>query len=220
MPEPDTLPSMQLVIFGASGTLGTRLISEALIRGHEITAIARNVAPLQERNRPIRCVAGDATDPSSVAAVAADADAALSAVTQHAQPAMLVDAARALLEGLGRVGVERLVVAGGAGSLQVAGGQRLMDTPDFHEEWKPEAAAQADALAVYEAYDGPVQWSYVSPGALLEPGERTGRYRLGDDELLVDEQGRSRITMEDFAIAMLDEVENPRHAGRRFTAAH
>lgn len=211
---------MRLVIFGASGVLGTRLISEALLRGHEITAVARNVAPLQERNRPILCVAGDATDPSSVAAVAAGADAAVSAVTQHDQPQMLAVAAAALLEGLGRVDVDRLVVAGGAGSLRVPGGQRLMDTPDFHDEWKPEALAQAEALAVYQAYQGPVQWSYVSPGALLEPGERTGRYRVGDDDLLAGEDGRSRITMEDFAIALLDEVEEQQHAGRRFTAAH
>ncbi len=211
---------MRIVIFGASGALGTRLISEALLRGHEIVAVARNVAPLQERNRPIRCLAGDVIDPSSVAAVAADNDVALSAVTQHDAPQMLVDAARALLAGLELAGVERLVVAGGAGSLLVPSGQRLVDTPEFHEEWKPEALAQADALAVYEAYDGPVDWSYVSPAALLEPGERTGAYRTGGDELLVDEAGRSRITMEDFAIAMLDEAEEPQHTRRRFTAAH
>lgn len=211
---------MYLVIFGASGVLGNRLISEALLRGHDITAVARNVAPLQERNRPIRCVAGDATDPSSVAAVGADHDGAISAVTQHGQPEMLAVAARALLTGLERVGVDRLVVAGGAGSLLVPSGQRLVDTPDFHDEWKPEALAQADALAVYQAYDGPVQWSYVSPGAVLEPGTRTGVYRVGGDELLVDEEGRSRISMEDFAIALLDEVEEQQHAGRRFTAAY
>ena len=211
---------MHLVIFGASGVLGNRLISEALMRGHDITAVARNVAPLQERNRPIRCVAGDATDPSSVAAVAADHDGAISAVTQHGQPEMLAVAARALLTGLERVGVERLVVAGGAGSLRVASGQRLMDTPDFHDDWKPEALAQADALAVYQAYEGPVQWSYVSPGALLEPGTRSGAYRVGGDELLVDEEGHSRISMEDFAIALVDEVQDQQHAGRRFTAAY
>jgi putative NADH-flavin reductase len=211
---------MKLIIFGASGLLGTRLINEALLRGHDISAVARDVAPLQGRNRPIRIASADATDPDSVAAVAAGHDAVLSAVTQHARPQMLADAARGLLEGLGRARVGRLVVAGGAGSLLVASGQRLVDTPDFHDEWKPEALAAAEALAVFQAYEGPVDWSYVSPGALLEPGERTGRYRLGGDELLVDEQGRSRITMEDFAIAMLDEAENPRHVRRRFTAAH
>jgi putative NADH-flavin reductase len=211
---------MKLIIFGASGLLGTRLINEALVRGHEVTAVARDVTPLEERNRPIRIASADATDPDSVAAVAAGHDAALSAVTQHAHPQMLADAARGLLGGLGRAGVGRLVVAGGAGSLLVPSGQRLLDTPEFHDEWKPEALAAADALEVFRAYEGPVDWSYVSPGALLEPGERTGRYRLGGDELLVDEQGASRITMEDFAIAMLDETEKPRHVRERFTAAH
>jgi uncharacterized protein len=211
---------MKLIIFGASGLLGTRLINEALVRGHELTAVARDVAPLKERNRPIRIASADATEPDSVATVAAGHDAALSAVTQHDHPQMLADAARGLLEGLGRAGVRRLVVAGGAGSLLVPSGQRLVDTPEFHDEWKPEALAAADALEVFRAYEGPVDWSYVSPGALLEPGERTGRYRLGGDELLVDEQGASRITMEDFAIAMLDETEKPRHVRERFTAAH
>ena len=133
---------------------------------------------------------------------------------------MLREAAGGLLDGLGRAGVRRLVVAGGAGSLLVASGQRLLDTPEFHDEWKPEALAAAEALEVFRAYEGPVDWSYVSPGALLEPGERTGHYRLGGDELLVDEHGASRITMEDFAIAMLDETEEPRHVRERFTAAH
>lgn len=211
---------MKLIIFGASGALGTRLVSEALLRGHEVTGAARSLEGLRTRNRPIRTVSADATDPASVAEVAGGHDVALSAVTVHAQPEMLVDAARGLLDGLARAGVPRLVVAGGAGSLRVGSGQRLMDTPDFHAEWKPEAQAQADALAVYQSDEGPVEWSYVSPAALLEPGRRTGRYRLGDDELLFDDTGRSAITMEDFAIAMLDEAENPQHMRRRFTAAH
>lgn len=211
---------MKLIIFGASGLLGTRLVSEGLLRGHEITAVARDVAPLKARTRPIRVASADATDPASVAEVGSGHDAALSAVTQHAQPQMLVDAARGLLEGLGRAGVRRLIVAGGAGSLLVASGQRLVDTPDFPDAYKPEALAAADALDVFRAYEGPVDWSYLSPAALLEPGERTGRYRLGGDELLVAEDGRSRITMEDFAIAMLDEAERPRHVRKRFTAGH
>lgn len=211
---------MKIIIFGASGLLGTRLVSEALLRGHEITAVARDVAPLKQRMRPIRVASADATDPDSVAAVATGHEGALSAVTQHAHPEMLSDAARGLLEGLGRAGVPRLVVAGGAGSLLVGAGQRLVDTPDFPDDYKPEAFAAADALEIFRAYDGPVDWSYLSPAAVLEPGERTGRYRLGGDELLVDAQGASRITMEDFAIAMLDELEHPAHVRQRFTAAH
>jgi putative NADH-flavin reductase len=112
------------------------------------------------------------------------------------------------------------VVAGGAGSLYVEDDVRLMDTPDFHDEWKPEAQAQADALDTYRATDTDVEWTYVSPGALLEPGERTGEYRTGGDRLLTDDDGHSRISMEDFAIAMIDEAVEPQHSGNRFTAAH
>jgi putative NADH-flavin reductase len=210
---------MNLIVFGAGGLLGTRLVDEALRRGHTVTAVARDDARIDTRGGRARPAVGDATDPASVASLAAGHDAAVSAVTQHQQPQILVDVARALLDGLARAGVPRLVVAGGAGSLKGPSGRRIMDAPDFHDEWKPEAIAQADALAVYERADTPVDWSYVSPGAVLAPGERTGTYRLGTDELLTDGHGRSRISMEDFAIAMLDEAENPRHPRRRFTAA-
>jgi uncharacterized protein len=211
---------MRLVIFGASGLLGTRLVSEALARGHQLTAVARDVARIDDRGGQVATAAADVTDPGNVAAVAGGHDAALSAVTQHDRPEMLVDAARGLLAGLSTAGVRRLVVAGGAGSLLVASGQRLMDTEGFHEEWKPEAIAAAAALDVFRQADTDVEWSYVSPGALLAPGERTGHYRLGGDELLVDEHGKSAISMEDFAIAMLDEAEAAKHPRQRFTAAN
>ena len=211
---------MKLAIFGASGALGSRLVDEALARGHEVTGIARELSHVQRGHDRFECAIGDATDPDSVAAASSGHEAALSAVTQHTNPAMLVDAAHGLLAGLERAGVGRLVVAGGAGSLIVASGGRLVDTPSFHDEWKPEALAQAAALAAYQQASTSVSWSYLSPGALLEPGERTGRYRVGGDELLVDESGHSRITMEDFAIAMLDETEDQKHPRSRFTVAH
>jgi uncharacterized protein len=205
---------MKLIVFGATGLLGTRLVSEAVRRGHDVTTVSRDASRAD--------VSADATDPDSVAAVAGGHDVAVSAVTQHEAPQMLVDAARGLLEGLARAGVPRLISVGGAGSLEVAPGERLVDTPDFHEEWKPEALAASEALEVFRAAgdDAPVEWSFVSPGALLAPGERTGRYRLGGDELLVAEDGRSHISMEDFAVAILDEVESPRHPRQRFTAAY
>lgn len=211
---------MELIVFGASGLLGTRLVAEALERGHEVTAVARDASRLDDREGRVRVASADATDPESVAAVAAGHDVAISAVTQHEAPEMLVDAARGLLEGLARAGVPRLISVGGAGSLEVAPGRRLVDTPDFREEWKREALAAAEALEVFRQAETPVEWSFVSPGALLAPGERTGRYRLGGDQLLVDDEGHSRISMEDFAIAILDEAETPRHPRRRFTAAY
>lgn len=213
---------MKLIIFGASGLLGTRLVTEALQRRHEVTAVARDASRLDDRNGQVRTAAADATNPQSVAAVAGGHDVAISAVTQHEAPQMLVQAAHGLLEGLALAGVARLISVGGAGSLEVAPGQRLVDTPDFHEAWKPEALAAADALDVFRqaGADTPVEWSFISPGAVLAPGERTGQYRFGGDQLLVAEDGRSRISMEDFAIAILDEVEDPKHRRQRFTAAY
>jgi uncharacterized protein len=211
---------MKVIVFGASGLLGSRLVDEALSRLHEVTAVARDSTRIDDREGRVARYAGDATEPSSVAALAAGHDVAISAVIEHGRPEVLSDAARALLEGLSLAEVPRLVVAGGAGSLRAPSGERLLDMPTFREEWKPEAIAQAQALAVYEQADTDVDWSYISPAALLEPGERTGAYRVGTDQLLVDEHGRSRITMEDLAIAMLDEAENPAHTRTRFTVAH
>ena len=211
---------MKLIVFGASGQLGTRIVTEALDRGHDVTGVARDAARVDERGGRVTAAAADATDPKAIAAVAPGHEVALSAVTQHDRPDVLVEVARALLAGLGEAGVPRVVVAGGAGSLTVPSGGRLLDTPDFRDEWKPEALAQAAALEAYETADTDVDWSYISPGALLAPGERTGSYRVGGDELLVDEHGRSGISMEDFAIAMVDEAEQARHLRRRFTAAH
>lgn len=214
------MTGMKLIIFGAGGLLGSRLVTEALARDHEVTAVSRDASRLDDRGGRVRTASADATDPGSVATAAGGHDVAISAVTQHDAPEVLVDAARGLLEGLAAAGVPRLVSVGGAGSLEVAPGRRLVDTPDFHEEWKPEALAASAALEVFREADTPVDWTFVSPGALLAPGERTGRYRLGLDTLLVDEHGDSHISMEDFAVAILDEVENPKHPRQRFTAAY
>jgi uncharacterized protein len=140
--------------------------------------------------------------------------------TGHGQaPETLPAAARALLEGLSRAGVGRLIVLGGAGSLEVAPGVRVLDSPEFREEWRPDALAQAEALELYRSATTDVDWTYVSPAAVMVPGERTGAYRTGEDRLLVDESGDSRISMEDFAVALLDEAESAEHVRRRFTVA-
>jgi putative NADH-flavin reductase len=209
---------MRLIIFGATGKLGSRLVDEALARGHDVTAVARTRSDVLSPD--VEWAAGDATDPESVAAVSPGHDVALSAVTQHESPEVLVAVARGLLDGLERAGVDRLVVAGGAGSLKNESGERLVDSPGFQDAWKPEALAQAAALDRYEQTETDVEWTYLSPAALLEPGERTGSYRVGGDQVLVDDEGKSRITMEDFAIAMLDEADTPRHRRQRFTVAH
>lgn len=207
---------MKLIVFGANGRQGSRLVSEALARGHEVTAAVHDTARAGNVDPRARIAVADASDPASIAAVAANHDAALLATGggRHAE------LARVMLSGLSQAGVRRLVVVGGAGSLEVVpSGVRLVDTPDFHDEWKPDALSQAEALDLYQAADTDVDWTYVSPGAILAPGERTGRYRTAGDQLLVGDNGRSEISMEDFAVALLDEIEQGEHLRQRFTAA-
>jgi putative NADH-flavin reductase len=206
---------MKLIVFGANGRQGSRLVAEALERGHEATAAVHDANRAENVDPRARTVAADASDPASVATAAAGHDAAINATGGGGHSAV----ARALLSGLSQAGVRRLIVVGGAGSLEVAPGVRLVDTPEFHDEWKPEALGHAEALAVYRSADTDVDWTYVSPAAMLAPGERTGRYRTGGEQLLVGEDGTSAISMEDFAMALLDELEQGRHLRQRFTAA-
>jgi putative NADH-flavin reductase len=199
---------MKIVVFGAGGNLGPVVVEEAKSRGHQVT--------------PVTHADADVRDADAIARVAADHDVAISTIGPGSEGdfRVVVDAVEPFLTGLARAGVPRLIVVGGAATLEVAPGVRLLDQPDFHDEWKPPAQAAADALERYRAADTEVDWVFVSPGAVLEPGERTGAYRTGGDQLLVDEQGNSRITYPDFAIALVDEAERSEHHRERFTAAH
>jgi uncharacterized protein len=208
---------MRIIVFGANGRQGSRLVNEALERGHDVTAAVRSEDRAPSVDPRAAVVVADALDADRVAEVSAGHDAAVNAT---GGPGTHAKVARALLDGLARAGVPRLVIVGGASSLEVAPGVRLFDTPEFPDEYKPEAASGIESLDVYRSAETPVEWTYVSPGALLAPGERTGSYRTGGERLLVGEDGSSAISMEDFAIALLDEVENPKHPNERFTAAY
>jgi hypothetical protein len=131
---------------------------------------------------------------------------------------VLLRAARGLLDGLRKSGVRRLIVVGGAGSLEVSPGVELADTTQFPAAWKPVADAHRAALAIYRE-EPDLEWTVVSPAAMIAPGVRSGHYRAGGDQLLVDSKGESRISAEDYAVAIADEVETPRHLRRRFTVA-
>jgi putative NADH-flavin reductase len=196
---------MKIVLFGPGGMVGSRIATELEQRGHDVTGASR-------------ASGADVTDPDSVAGVAAGADAVVSAVSARTGEYTLADVARSLTDGVGRAGVRRLVVVGGAGSLEIAPGMRLVDTPDFPAEWKPEALDHADALEVYRGSKN-LDWTFVSPAAYIHPGERTGHYRLGGDELLVDENGNSEISAEDYAIAIADLLEHDGHERERVSVA-
>ncbi|MEU9041733.1 MULTISPECIES: NAD(P)H-binding protein [unclassified Kitasatospora] len=213
---------MRITVFGATGNVGSRVVTEALARGHEVTAVVRD--PAKPHGLPSAAViaVGDARNPEDVARIAPGQDAVITATrpvpgSEHE----LAVATKGLLAGIAGTGV-RLLAVGGAGSLTVPGtdGMTLVEDPGFPAAIRPIALACNEQLAHYRAADADIDWTYLSPAALLEPGVRTGRFRLGRDELLVDADGNSAISMEDLAIALLDEVERPAHRRARFTAGY
>ncbi|RYF05407.1 MAG: NAD(P)-dependent oxidoreductase [Oxalobacteraceae bacterium] len=200
-----------IALIGASGNVGTRLLKELAARGHQITAIARDPGKIPAQPG-VTAVHGDAADGAGLATLLAGHDAVISALRfLDSDPATLIDAVRA-------AGVKRYLVVGGAGSLLVAPGQRLIDQPDFPAAYKPEAAAGAAFLDTLRQA-GDLDWTFLSPSALFVPGERTGKFRLGKNDLLVGAQGSS-ISYEDFAVALADEIERPAHVRERFTVGY
>ena len=208
---------MNVVLFGASGMIGSRILKELLHRGHTVTAVVRNPEKIAAYGAFV--VIGDILDPRGVAAAATGAQAAISAYAPpKGDEIMLSAATRSLLEGLTVAGVRRLIVVGGAGSLEVAPGVLLVDAPGFPPEYKAIALAHRDVLPILQASS--LDWTFLSPAAFIQPGERTGKFRLGGTQLLADEKGESRISAEDYAVALVDELENPLHIRRQFTVAY
>lgn len=209
---------MNVVLFGASGMIGSRILNELASRGHRVIAIVRDPSKVPA-NPNVAAVQGDILDPEDVAARVRGADAVVSAYGPGAGDVNdTVTAMRSLIAGLHKAGVWRLIVVGGAGSLLVAPGTDLIDSGHIPEQWKGIAIAHRDALNLLRESD--LAWTYFSPAAFIEPGERTGKFRLGGDSLLTDGQGYSRISAEDYAIALVDELENPKHIRERFTIAY
>lgn len=213
---------MKLVLFGATGHIGQGILDEALARGHEVVAVVRDASRLPRRHDRLTVVTADVAQPASWTDAVRGSEAAIASLSaRRDQDASRVPGyGRTLLDHLPGAGTTRLAWVGGAGTLEVAPGRRVIDDPDFPAAWKPEAEAQGEALAMFRAYRGPVEWTYVSPAALIEPGERTGTYRLGGEQLLVDAEGRSRISIADYAVALLDRVERRDAANRRITVAY
>jgi putative NADH-flavin reductase len=216
---------MRVVIFGATGNVGRQVAAEALRRGHEVVGVVREPAAVQSPDARIALVKGDATDPDSVAEIVRGADAVVSAISPRpnarglAAPS-LAENSRALIAGLRKAGVKRVLYVGGASSLEVAPGKALADLPDFPAAYKAEAEEGRDALKIWRGEAEGLEWTYLSPAAEIAPGRRTGEYRTTGERLLVDDNGKSFITFEDYAVAVLDELENPQHVGQRFGVAY
>jgi hypothetical protein len=211
---------MRVVLYGATGTIGTRILKELLSRGHAVTAVARDPSKLAPQNG-LTVEKGDMLDADSIAKVAKGADVVVSSYgppSDAAKAPQLVEATKALVAGVRRAGAPRIIMVGGAGSLEVSPGLQNVDSPSFPDAYKPVALAHRDAFYVLRASD--LNWTYFSPAMMIQPGERTGKFRLGKDALVSDEKGNSAISAEDYAIALVDEVEQGRHTKQRFTIGY
>ena len=203
---------MKVALIGASGHVGSRILAELARRGHEVTAIVRNPEKVAVGGK-VEAVKGDVHDRDGLAKLLAGHDAAISAVHFSANdPQVLIGAVK-------DSGVPRYLVVGGAGSLEVAPGVKLFDTPDFPAIYLDEARKGGAFLDLLKA-ETALNWTFLSPSALIQPGERTGKFRLGTDQLLVDDEGDSAISTEDYAVALVDELEEPKHERRRFTVGY
>ena len=202
----------KIAIIGATGRAGSQLLEEALRRGHSVTAIARNATKLGER-AGVATQNVDLNNPQALQDAVAGHDVVLSAAHFSTQPASVI------IEPVKKAGVKRLLFVGGAGSLLLPDGSKVIDSPGFPEEYRPEATEGGIYLDTLRA-EKDLDWSFLSPSAEFVDGERTGKFRLGADHLLISAEGKSWISFADFAIAMLDEVEQPKHSRQRFTVGY
>ncbi|AHK01818.1 MULTISPECIES: NAD(P)-dependent oxidoreductase [Rhizobium/Agrobacterium group] len=201
----------KIALIGASGNAGSRILKELSDRGHQVTAIARNPEKIASLPNVV-AKKGDVFDQAGLSELLKGHDAVISAVHFTASdPVTLIEAVRAS-------GVSRYLVVGGAGSLEIAPGQRVVDLPDFPAAYKAEATKGAEFLDRLKG-EKQLDWTFLSPSAEFVPGERTGKFRIGKDSLLGNEAG-SRISFEDYAIALVDEIEKPQHSRQRFTVGY
>ena len=211
---------MNITIFGATGKVGSRVIAEAVSRGHAVTAVARKSDRPESLPNAVEFRTGDIGNVDNVISLSSGRDVVINA-TRPANPEDAIRSTREFMNGLAETQV-RTVIAGGAATLAVPGmdGKTVLDDPRY---LAPAYRHVGEAsLAQHRACmdEHRVNWTYLSPPASLFAGSRTGHYRLGTDELLLDEDGNSRLSIEDLAVVLLDEAEQPRHQHKRFTAAY
>ncbi len=213
---------MRITVLGAAGSAGSRIVTEALSRGHQVTAVVRSDTKFQQLPKEAIKRLGDASRIEDVIALSKGQDVVISATRPpQGQEQKLVNISQSLLTGLAQTKV-RLIAVGGAGSLSVAdkNDTLVVDDPRYvSPAWRDIAVACVDQYKVYKE-NTQTNWTYLSPPAMLLPGERTAKFRLGKDELLVDQEGQSRISVEDLAVAIIDEAEQNNYPQQRFTLAY
>lgn len=202
----------KIAIIGATGRAGSQLLEEALRRGHSVIAIARHASKIGHREHVVTKDV-DVHDAQALQEAVAGSDVVLSAAHFSTLPV------EAIIEPVKKAGVKRLLFVGGAGSLLLPDGTKVIDSEGFPDEYKPEATAGGQYLETLRK-EQDLDWTFLSPSAEFVEGERTGKFRLGKDHLLIGADGKSWITFADFAIALLDEVEHPAHSRQRFTIGY
>ena len=213
---------MKIALIGATGFIGSLILQEALDRGHQVTGIVRHPEKLPQHPN-LDAQKGDVRDETQVPTLVMGHDAVIGAYSpgrdvpdiykQH------ISAYRNIIDGVKKAGVKRLLVVGGAGSLEVSPDVQLVDTPNFPEQYKPGSLAAREVLYMLRE-ESELEWTFLSPSAMISPGERTGQFRLGTDQILTDAKGESHISVEDYAVAMVDELEDPMHIRQRFTVGY
>jgi hypothetical protein len=213
---------MKIALLGATGFVGSALLKEALDRGHTVTAIVRYPEKLENRERLI-AKAGDVYDTAVLATLLHGNEAVISAFNPGwKDPNLYEDQVRgtaSIISAVKKAGIKRVLWVGGAGGLEVKPGVRVIDSPDFPDWVRPGSLATIDALEQLRK-EPELDWSFLAPSAQLPPGTRTGKFRQGKDQLLVDANGQSRISVQDYAVAMIDELERPAHIRQRFTVGY
>ena len=219
-----------IVLIGATGFVGSAILNEALLRGHKVTVIAPNPEKVKVQNPNLAVVKGDATDPAQLAAVAKGKDAVISAYNPGwANPRQYEDTLEnypKIVEGTKQAGVRRLLIVGGAGTLFVQPGVRLIDTGTLPDAWIPGVKSLGEFYLNTLMKEKDVDWIFFSPAGNLGdmgakgPGKRTGKFRLGKDDMIFDADGNSFISVEDYAYAMIDELEQENHHYERFTIGY
>lgn len=217
---------MKIALIGASGFVGSHVLTEALQRGHEVTAIVRHPEKVTVKHPSLTVKKGDVLNEDEVASLVAGHDVVLSAYNPGwTNPRIyeeFLEGAQSIQRGVKKAGVKRLLVVGGAGSLEVAPGVQLIDTPQFPAEYKAGASGARDYLNMLKK-ENELEWTFLSPAILMHPGiadGRTGKYRIGTDQPVWNDKKESRISVEDLAVALVDEVEQKRFIQKRFTVAY
>lgn len=214
----------KVALIGASGFIGSQLVKELLSRGYQVTAIVRSADKIKNDDKNLKVVSADVFDTDKLAEFLKNNDAVISAYNPGwTNPNIYDDTIKgyqSIIEAVKKAGIKRLQAVGGAGSLLVAPGKTVVDSGAIPDEILPGVKALALVLKDQFLPEKELDWVFFSPAGTIEPGERTGKYRLGLDNLIIDDQGNSKISVQDYAKAMVDELENPKHHQQRFTIGY